>query len=55
MTLIKAIKEGEDLRLDPGSHIFVDTAQACPERSRRTVTDSIVGSPVLCSFSVFET
>jgi hypothetical protein len=40
-------------RLDTGTHIFADT-RACPERSRRVVTKSVMGSPVLRSPSVFE-
>jgi hypothetical protein len=61
MALVEAIKKGESLRLDTGTHIFADT-RACPEappervegRSRRVVTQSVVGSPVLRSPSVFE-
>jgi hypothetical protein len=46
MALVEAIKQGEDLRLDAGTHIFADT--------RDVVTQSVVGSPVLRSPSVFE-
>jgi len=46
MALVKAIEEGEDLRLDHNAHIFVDTAQV--------VTESVTGSPVFRSASVFE-
>jgi hypothetical protein len=46
IALVEAIREGEDLRLDAGAHLFADTDQA--------VTESIVGSPVLRSPSVFE-
>jgi hypothetical protein len=46
IALVEAIKEGEDLRLDAGTHIFADT--------RDVVTQSVMGSPVLRSPSVFE-
>ena len=46
MALVEAIKQGEDLRLDAGTHIFADT--------RDVVTQSVTGSPVLRSPSVFE-
>jgi hypothetical protein len=46
MALVEAIKQGEGLRLDAGTHIFADT--------RDVVTQSVMGSPVLRSPSVFE-
>jgi hypothetical protein len=46
MALVEAIKQGEDLRLEAGTHIFADT--------RDVVTQSVTGSPVLRSPSVFE-
>jgi hypothetical protein len=46
MALVEAIKAGDDLRLDAGTHIFADT--------RDVVTQSVMGSPVLRSPSVFE-
>jgi hypothetical protein len=46
MALVEAIKQGEDLRLDAVTHIFADT--------RDVVTQSVMGSPVLRSPSVFE-
>jgi hypothetical protein len=46
MALIKAIKEKEVFHLSANAHVFADTT--------RTVTDSVVGSPVLRSPSAFE-
>jgi hypothetical protein len=46
MALIKAIKEKEVLQLGANAHVFADTTL--------TVTESVVGSPVLRSPSVFE-
>jgi hypothetical protein len=46
MALVEAIKQGEDLRLDAGTYIFADT--------RDVVAESVMGSPVLRSPSVFE-
>ena len=46
MALLRAIEDGEDLKLDRDDGLFGDT--------ENVVSDSVVGSPTIPSLSVFE-